>query len=811
MVSDGSLSGIVPRSTDPVDFVTHQNRPITRIYVTIFEPGAAVCSVVLTDDGTKAMGKKFETEVHLSREMGLMDATLIGVGAMIGAGIFVLIGIAAGVAGPALIIAFSLNGLVALLTAMSYAELGSCYHDAGGGYLWVKEGLPKWNGFLSGWMSWFAHAVACSVYALGFGAYFAHIIAEFGVSVPHLGFLGPEKILAVAIALLFAYINFRGASETGKIGNTITMAKIAILGVFVAFGLEFLSHRTNPMAAFSPFAPNGFGGIVKAMGLTFIAFQGFEVISQSSEEIRDPKRNIPRAVFFSLAIVVPIYILVAIAALGSVESGSMKPWDFLARQKEIALVQVSKQFFTGGGIMLLAGGLISTMSALNATIYSSSRVAFAMGRDRNFPGLFSKVHRKNVTPHWAISSSLIIILFMVVTLHIEDVASAADIMFLLLFLQVNLALISLRKKRPDLDRGFTVPLYPWLSILAILLLLAIAVSMLGYSLVAWAVTAIWICLGLCVYKFYAAKREIEHVRKIAALGSLERKEYRILTCLSSERYFAGLTRIALAVARKHRGAVVFLHVIEARKEERLGRARYEQEEVVRLLEKAEFLATEAGVRARSLVKVSHSISQSIVDTAREEGCNFIVVGRQKRPDFLDRVFSSVIDTVLQKAPVEVAVLHGELGSERVRKILLPFGTSIHTLLAAEITPVLAELFGALLRIVVVIPRGTSNEERDRAIEGIRSVVPRGIGISIEPIVSRDILGTITREAKDVDLMVMGGRTGDFLELLLSNSLSQELTERVTCPVLWLKEYEEPRSFWKILLRPYENKGDTNGG
>lgn len=162
--------------------------------------------------------KKFETEVRLSREMGLMDATMIGVGAMIGAGIFVLIGIAAGVAGPALILAFALNALVALLTAMSYAELGSCFHDAGGGYLWVKEGLPKWNGFLSGWMSWFAHAVACSLYALGFGAYFGHVLHEIGFTVPHWGFVSPEKLLAAGIAVLFAYINFRGASETGKIG-----------------------------------------------------------------------------------------------------------------------------------------------------------------------------------------------------------------------------------------------------------------------------------------------------------------------------------------------------------------------------------------------------------------------------------------------------------------------------------------------------------------------------------------------------------------------------------------------------------------
>lgn len=141
--------------------------------------------------------KKFAAEVQLSREMSLLDAT------MIGAGIFVLTGIAAGVAGPGLILAFCLNGVVALLTAISYAELGSCYHDAGGGYLWVKEGLPKWNGFLSGWMSWFAHAVACSLYAIGFGAYMEHVPKEFDIVLPSIGFLTPQKILAALIALVF--------------------------------------------------------------------------------------------------------------------------------------------------------------------------------------------------------------------------------------------------------------------------------------------------------------------------------------------------------------------------------------------------------------------------------------------------------------------------------------------------------------------------------------------------------------------------------------------------------------------------------
>ena len=230
-------------------------------------------------------------------------------------------------------------------------------------------------------------------------------------------------------------------------------------------------------------------------------------------KFKSPKKNIPRAVFLSLLIVIPIYLLVAVAALGSVHPGNLTPWDYLAFTRKRRWSKSRNSSFVGGGVMILFGGLISTMSALNATIYSSSRVAFAMGRDRNFPSIFSRVHEKKLTPHWAIVFSLCIVVFMAISLPIEDVASSADIMFLLLFLQVNLAVISLRKKRPDLDRGFIIPLFPWLSILGIVLLLSLALYMFAYSPKAWIVTASWVAAGLVVYKSYASKREVEHVRK----------------------------------------------------------------------------------------------------------------------------------------------------------------------------------------------------------------------------------------------------------------------------------------------------------
>ena len=266
------------------------------------------------------LGGESVASTELSRDLGLFDITMVGVAAMIGAGIFVLTGIAAGTAGPALIVAFALNGVVTLLTAMIYAELGSAMPQAGGGYVWVRYGLPGGSAFMAGWMDWFAHAVAGSLYALGFASYLVETLNMMGFGtfgIPHAVF---TKGTAVTIALVFIYINFKGASETGAIGNIITVGKIAIIGIFVVSGLVVIFGDPTRLQAFVPFAPRGFGGVLGAMGLTYIAYEGYEVIVQTGEEVKDPRRNIPKAIFYALAIVVPIYILVAFTCIGAVDT-----------------------------------------------------------------------------------------------------------------------------------------------------------------------------------------------------------------------------------------------------------------------------------------------------------------------------------------------------------------------------------------------------------------------------------------------------------------------------------------------------------
>jgi APA family basic amino acid/polyamine antiporter len=352
---------------------------------------------------------RINEEVTLTRNLGLFAVTMIGVGGMIGAGIFALTGIAAGVAGPALVLVFLLNGLVTLLTAMAYAELGSVFSRAGGGYVWVKEGLGGTHGFLAGWMSWFAYIAAGSLYGLTFGRFAAELwdmaaLPALGLSVPQMS-LGFMTLIIIA----FTAINYQGSAETATTGNIITMTKVVILGLFVIFGTLAMGRTEAWQVRFTTgLLPNGVSGVLAAMGLTFIAFEGYEIIAQSAEEVVNPSRNIPRATFLSIFIAVAIYLLVSITAIGATTPpAGMKAYEYLGLKKEVAIVEVAQQVFPWGigAVVLLLSGLVSTMSALNATTYSASRVSFAMGRDHNLPALFARVHPRRHTPSWAVVCS----------------------------------------------------------------------------------------------------------------------------------------------------------------------------------------------------------------------------------------------------------------------------------------------------------------------------------------------------------------------------------------------------------------------
>ena len=727
--------------------------------------------------------------------MRLLDITMIGVGAMIGAGIFVLTGIAAGVAGPALLLVFLLNGIVALLTAMTYAELGSAFHDAGGGYLWVKSSLPDPNGFLSGWMSWFAHAVACSVYALGFGAYFRLVLEAAGVPPFHWGFMTLEKWLAVATTLLFAFINYRGASETGKAGNVVTVGKVAVILAFITVGLWAMAGRPDWRLAFEPFLERGWGGVFAAMGLTFIAFEGYEIIAQTSEEVEAPKRNVPRAIFLSLLIVIPIYLLVALVAIGAITPpAGQSAVAFLAEEKEIALVRVADQFVRGGGLVILIGGLLSTVSALNATIYSSSRVAFAMARDANLPQVIGRVHATRSTPHVAVALSAAIVIAMAVLLPIEDVAAATDVMFLLLFVQVNVAVIKLRTLRPELDRGFRVPLMPLVPLLAIATMSFLAVYLFTHYPLGWLAVVGWLLIGAGVYYGYSRKRERAHEEREKWMERIERKEYRVLAAISSPRTMRSLLEAAVTIAQDHDSEIVVVTVAEVPEGESLMAGRRLVRELEPLLEEGRAYVAERGVPARAVLKIARRVSLGILQTVWEEECNFLVLGRPVTSSLLERLVGSIVERVLQDAPCRVGVVYGSLADDGLRGVVVPVTKGSNPQLAAEVGPAFARRLRVPLRAVTVVPPDLSAEEADRVVTSMRDTLAAAARPPDLTVVrARDVLQGLEGAIAAGELVVIGAPSTDPFAALVGQTVPGALAALGRNPVIVVRDIAAQRT------------------
>jgi amino acid transporter len=419
--------------------------------------------------------------------LSLLDATMVGIGAMIGAGIFVLTGLAAEGAGPAAILVFALNGGVTTFTALSYAELAAAIPRNGGGYAYVREVFSAPVSFVMGWTRWFTYMIAGALYALGFGSNFREFLHIYGVTLP-----GPTIAYALGAVAVLVALNALSTEASGSAETAITIVKIGILGVFVVFGLSAVN-----VGEFDPLFPTeGPLALLPAMGLTFIAFQGYDLIATVTEEVENPRQNIPRAILLSVLVTVVVYLLVVFVAIGVMGA------EGLGGAGETAIAQAADEFMpplplVGSGAALIAfGAVFSTVSALNAVVIGSSRVAFAMGRERQLPGRLGQLHHRFGTPFVAILASAVVMLVAVVVIPIRVVGNLASLFSLLGFVIVNLSLIRLRRQQPDLRRPFEVPLYPLTPVLGIVCNLLLGLFI---DATTWLLGLAWLGIGAAVY------------------------------------------------------------------------------------------------------------------------------------------------------------------------------------------------------------------------------------------------------------------------------------------------------------------------
>lgn len=412
------------------------------------------------------------SERELSRELGFKEALSIGLGGTIGGGVFSVLGIAAGFAGPAAILSFAFGGVLALLIGYSYSKLALRYQSAGGSYTYAKEAFGKYFGGAFGWLLWTGYIASCSLYAYTFGAFFAHMVL-------------PEKLLhhASLVSAIFAFvlialstiINLVGVKETGKSQNIIVLIKVIILVSFVVITIPaVIKNIIDPNITYlKPFFADAEGnkldlatGLAMAVvgtSLLFVAFEGMELIPNASEEIQNPEKNIPKSIFGTVIIATIIYLLVAFTAIGGTD------YTIFAsdpEKAEYALAIAATPILGAAGFIIVSiGALFSTASAFNASLFGSSRMTYVMARDRIFPRFFQTVSKKSRVPFISILTISGVTLVFTLVLDLAQIAQLASSIFLILFAIISLSSLVLRKK---IKANFIIPLLGFVMALSLL-------------------------------------------------------------------------------------------------------------------------------------------------------------------------------------------------------------------------------------------------------------------------------------------------------------------------------------------------------
>ncbi|GAA4861365.1 amino acid permease [Saccharopolyspora rosea] len=442
---------------------------------------------IVTDSGRGEGGA-------LRRTLGLRQLTMISVGATLGTGIFVVLGEAVPLAGPAVALAFVFAGITALLSALSYAELAGMIPVAGSSYSYAYATLGELVAWICGWCLILEYGVSVAAVAVGWGQYVNELLRlTLGVALPDAlsappGDGGVVNLPAAVVVVLAMVALLGGAKESARVNSAMVLIKTVTLVLFCA--LAFAAVRDGN---FSPFLPLGLGGVSAAGAKVFFSYIGFDAASTAGAEARAPQRDLPRAIMLSLGVVTVLYCLVSLAAVGAMH------WTRFAGT-EAALSKVLGGH--AGSVLLSVGAVVAVASVVLAVLYGQTRVLFAMSRDGLVPKLFSRVNPRTGVPsaNTVIVAGFIAVLAAVVPLG--DLADATSIGTLFAFALVNVAVLVLRRTRPDLPRTFRAPFAPVTPILGVA---SCGWMMASLAAPTWIAFGGWMLVGLVVYFAYGRR------------------------------------------------------------------------------------------------------------------------------------------------------------------------------------------------------------------------------------------------------------------------------------------------------------------
>ncbi len=431
----------------------------------------------------------------LKRALRAMDLTLLGVGAIVGAGIFVLTGVAAAeYAGPGVTLSFVVAGFACAMAALCYAEFAAMIPIAGSAYSYSYATMGELIGWIIGWDLVLEYAVGAAAVAAGWSGYLAVILNGMGVHLPHALTHAPERgalmqmdLPALLIVLLVSAVLYVGISESARVNSAIVMVKLFAIAVVILVGVFYV--RPNN---WSPFVPFGWRGVMRGAAVIFFAYIGFDAVSTAAEEVVDPNRDLPIGILASLFLCTVLYLAVAAVLTG------MVPALQIDIKAPLASAFVLRGLNVVAGIVSL-GAVAGLTSVLLVLLLGQSRIFFAISRDGLLPPIFSRIHPVYRTPYWPTTLTGVVVGVTAALLPIQEIAELANIGTLFAFVLVCLGLWILRRVDPARPRPFRTPMVPMVPILGVI---SCGYLVLSLPLVTWIRFFVWMALGMVIYFGY---------------------------------------------------------------------------------------------------------------------------------------------------------------------------------------------------------------------------------------------------------------------------------------------------------------------
>lgn len=466
-----------------------------------------------------------EKEHKLKKVLSAFDLTLLGIGAIIGTGIFILTGVAAAkYAGPAIIISFIIAGVVCICAALCYAEFASRIPVAGSAYTYAYATLGEMFAWIIGWTLVLEYTFAAIAVSIGWSGYLVSLLKGIGIVIPAWATQPPLNLPAALIIALITWILIVGIKESSKVNNFIVIIKLTAVILFIAVGIFYVKP-----ANWFPFLPYGFSGVVTAAGIVFFAYLGFDAISTTAEEAKNPKRDLPIGIIASLSICTVLYIIVCLVLTGIVPAVEHSADQaFLNAPIAFALNLIHQNWASG---LISIGAIAGLTSVLLVLLIGQPRIFFAMSRDKLLPAKLSQVHPKYQTPYLTTIGTGVIVGIIALLIDIGSAAELCSIGTLFAFVIVCSGIFVLRKTDSNVPIAFRTPAVGFIAPLGILGCLYL---MYGLPVKTWIRFLVWLDVGMLIYYFYGRSHS-----RLAA----ERKGEQKTTVKYFVKFFSVLTVI----------------------------------------------------------------------------------------------------------------------------------------------------------------------------------------------------------------------------------------------------------------------------